>query len=158
MLAGRSPVIYGDGRQTRDFTYVEDIVQAALLAAHAPRVAGKVFNIACGRRTTLLELVAHLNEALGTDIQPILHAARPGDVGHSHGDISQAQADLGFCPCTELKAGLKLCLEHYGEQGKQTAVQGLKSQSAHVLQGNHLPALRWSQGFPPASAADPLSA
>jgi UDP-glucose 4-epimerase len=150
-------VIYGDGQQTRDFTYVEDIVQAALLAANAPRVAGKVFNIACGRRTTLLELVAHLNEVLGTDIQPIHRTARPGDVRHSHGDISQAQADLGFCPCTELKAGLKLCLEHYAGQEKQTTVQGLKSQSGHAFQGSHPRALRRSDGIPPASAPDRLS-
>jgi UDP-glucose 4-epimerase len=113
MLHGRSPLIHGDGQQSRDFTYVADVVQANLLASEAPRAAGKVYNIACGRRTSLLELVEHLNELLGTDIKPVHDERRPGDVRHSQADISNAQADLGFCPCINLKEGLRACLKYY---------------------------------------------
>jgi UDP-glucose 4-epimerase len=113
MLAGRRPKIHGDGLQSRDFTYVGDVVQANLLAAAATRVAGKVYNIACGRRTTLLELVRQLNELLGTSIEPLHGEPRPGDVRHSQASISRAQADLGFCPCTDLEQGLRSCIDYF---------------------------------------------
>jgi UDP-glucose 4-epimerase len=113
MLAGRSPMIYGDGHQSRDFTFVDDVVQANLLAANASRVSGKVYNVACGRRTSLLDLVARINELLGTRIRPMHDAPRPGDVQHSQADISQAQVDLGYCPCTDMKRGLRRCLDYY---------------------------------------------
>jgi UDP-glucose 4-epimerase len=113
MLAGRPPLIHGDGLQSRDFTHVSDVVQANLLAAQAPRAAGKVYNIACGRRTTLLRLVELINELLGTHIAPAHGERRPGDVRHSQADIAQAQADLGFCPCTDLRHGLENCVEYY---------------------------------------------
>jgi UDP-glucose 4-epimerase len=118
MLAGRSPQIHGDGQQSRDFTFVADVVQANLLAAQAPRAAGKVYNIACGRRTSLLELVDCLNELLGTHIRPVHGERRPGDVRHSQADIAQAQADLGFCPCTDLRAGLEACVGYYRVQAR----------------------------------------
>lgn len=114
MLAGRSPTINGDGSNSRDFTYVADVVQANLLAAQAPRASGKVYNIACGRRTTLLDLVNIINDYLGTRIKPVHVEPRPGDVQHSQADIAQAQADLGFCPCVDLRQGLRNCLEYYG--------------------------------------------
>src|SRR5205823_6867763 len=82
MLAGRSPLIHGDGQQSRDFTFVDDVVQANLLAAKASRVTGKVYNVACGRRTTLLTLIDRINECLGTSIKPIHGTPRPGDVRH----------------------------------------------------------------------------
>jgi UDP-glucose 4-epimerase len=113
MLAGRSPMIHGDGHQSRDFTFIDDVIQANILAANASRVAGKVYNVACGRRTSLLDLVARINELLGTRIKPMHDAPRPGDVQHSQADISQAQADLGYCPCTDMKKGLSRCLEYY---------------------------------------------
>ncbi|HEV3261325.1 MAG TPA: SDR family oxidoreductase [Gemmataceae bacterium] len=113
MLAGRSPTIYGDGLQSRDFTYVRDVVQANLLAAEAPRVAGKVFNIACGRRTTLLDLIGRINDVLGTRIRPVHADPRPGDVQHSQADISRAQVELGFCPCTDIKQDLRHCIDYY---------------------------------------------
>lgn len=111
MAAGRSPVIHGDGLQTRDFTYVDDVVQANLLAADAPRVAGMVYNIASGRRTSLLELVTIINTILGARIKPIHTPPRAGDVRHSQADISRAQADLGFCPCTDLEQNLRTYVE-----------------------------------------------
>jgi UDP-glucose 4-epimerase len=113
MLAGRRPVIFGDGLQSRNFTYVSDVVQANLLAATATRVAGKVYNIASDRRTSLLELVDRINELLDTRIQPLHRARRPGDVRYRQASISRAQAELGFCPCTDLEQGLQTCIDYY---------------------------------------------
>lgn len=113
MLAGRRPVIHGDGTQSRDFTCVEDVVQANLLAAEAPRASGKVYNVASGRRTTLLELVERINAILGTEIKPIHTTARVGDIRHSFADITRAQADLGYCPCTDLGQCLRTCIDYY---------------------------------------------
>jgi UDP-glucose 4-epimerase len=111
MTGGRSPVIHGDGTQSRDFTFVADVVQANLLAASAPGVAGRVYNVACGRRTTLLELVEHLNQMLGTSIAPTHTPSRPGDVRHSQADIERARTDLGYNPTTDVAVGLRRCLE-----------------------------------------------
>jgi UDP-glucose 4-epimerase len=111
MLAGRSPVIHGDGGQSRDFTFVADVVQANLLAAAAPGASGKVYNVACGRRTSLLELVSHINALLGTTIPPSHTAGRAGDVRHSQADIRRACDELGYRPTTDVPAGLKACLE-----------------------------------------------
>jgi UDP-glucose 4-epimerase len=111
MRAGRSPVIYGDGQQSRDFTFVQDVVQANLLAAEAPGVSGKVYNIACGRRTSLLNLVAKINALLGAHIKPIHDNARPGDVRHSQANIERAQTELGFVPAHDVDGGLRCCLE-----------------------------------------------
>jgi UDP-glucose 4-epimerase len=119
MTAAKSPLIYGTGEQSRDFTYVADVVEANRLAAAAPGVSGKVYNIACGRRTSLLQLVAHLNMLLGTNIQPTHAAERVGDVRHSQADIERAKTDLGFRPTTDIVQGLTRCLEWWEErQGK----------------------------------------
>jgi UDP-glucose 4-epimerase len=120
LTAGRSPVLHGDGQQSRDFTFVADVVQANLLAAEAPGVSGRVYNVACGRRSTLLELVAHLNELLGTRIAPTHADPRPGDVRHSQADISRAVADLGYRPTTDMRQGLARCLEWWRQrEGKR---------------------------------------
>jgi UDP-glucose 4-epimerase len=113
MAAGRNPVIHGDGLQSRDFTHVDDIIQANLLAAEVPRVAGKVYNIASGRRTSLLDLVAKINDILGTQVKPLHDKPRPGDIRHSQADISLAQAELGYCPCTDMKNDLARCLDFF---------------------------------------------
>ncbi|HLJ92695.1 MAG TPA: SDR family oxidoreductase [Gemmataceae bacterium] len=118
MIAGRRPVIHGDGAQSRDFAYVDDAVQANLLAAEAPRASGKVYNVASGRRTTLLELVDRINAILGTDIKPIHTAPRVGDIRHSFADISRAQAELGYCPCTDLGQCLRTCIEYFAAKRK----------------------------------------
>jgi UDP-glucose 4-epimerase len=112
MLARRSPFVNGDGQQSRDFTFVEDAVQANLLAAETPGISGRVYNIACGRRTSLLELVEKINGLLGTSILPSYRDPRPGDVRHSQADISRAQTDLGFQPRTDIDRGLRRCLEY----------------------------------------------
>jgi UDP-glucose 4-epimerase len=111
LATGRRPLLHGDGRQSRDFTYVADAVQANLRAAEAPGVSGRVYNVACGRRTTLLELVYGLNELLGTSIEPLHGPERPGDVRHSQADIGRAVAELGYRPTTDVPAGLCRCVE-----------------------------------------------
>ena len=120
MVSGRSPVVHGDGLQSRDFTFVDDVVQANLLAAQAPRVTGKVFNIASGRRTNVLELVQIMNEHLGTNLRPVHDKTRPGDVRHSQADIASAQAELGYCPCTDMKRDLQRCLDYAVESQKES--------------------------------------
>lgn len=123
LTSGRSPRIHGDGEQSRDFTYVADAVQANLKAAVAPGVAGKVFNVACGRRTTLNELVTHLNALLGTDIAAIHGQPRPGDVRHSQADIGRARAELGYQPTTDMLTGLRNCLEWWEDRPARRAVR-----------------------------------
>jgi UDP-glucose 4-epimerase len=113
MLAGQSPIIYGDGEQSRDFTYVADVVRANLLAAQAANVSGKVYNLACGRRTSLLELVERLNALLGTRIKPVHEPARPGDVKHSQADIAPAQKELGYASKVGIEEGLRQCLDYF---------------------------------------------
>jgi UDP-glucose 4-epimerase len=121
MLAGRSPLIFGDGLQSRDFTYIDNVVRANLLAAVAPRASGKVYNIACGRRTTLLDVVEQLNAILGTSIAPVHAPARAGDVRHSQADITAAETELGFCPSHDLRAGLRACAEPYRARCRERA-------------------------------------
>ncbi len=116
MTSGRRPLIHGDGEQSRDFTFVADVVRANLLAAEASGVSGKVYNIACGRRTSLREVVRHLNELLGTAIEPIFTDARPGDVRHSLASIAEAREDLGYEPTTDIVTGLRHCLEWWHQR------------------------------------------
>jgi UDP-glucose 4-epimerase len=119
MTAGKSPTIHGDGEQSRDFTYVADVVQANRLAAVAPGASGKVYNIACGQRTSLVQLVAHLNVLLGSHLQPTHGPERVGDVRHSQADIERAKRDLGYQPTTVMEQGLTRCLEWWAQrQGK----------------------------------------
>src|SRR5205807_429586 len=84
----------------------------------APRVAGQVYNIACGRRTTLIQLIEALNEVLGTRAKPRYQESRVGDVRHSEADIARAQAALGYCPRWGLKEGLARCVEYYAAFAK----------------------------------------
>lgn len=113
LMRGEAPVIYGDGEQSRDFTYVANVVAANLLACTAPNAAGKVFNIACGARTTLNELVNLLNALLGTSILPVHSKPRSGDVKHSLADISAAKEILGYMPQIDIREGLKRTVEWY---------------------------------------------
>ena len=116
MLAGRQPTVYGDGLQSRDFTYVDNNVQANLLAATAPGVAGQVFNIACGERYSLLDLIAALNRILGTDIEPVFGPLRPGDVKHSLADITLAQEKLDYAVRVGFEEGLERTVAWYRER------------------------------------------
>jgi len=113
MLAGKSPTVHGDGNQSRDFTYVENVVHANLLAADSKAAAGKLYNVATQGRASLLDLIAMMNRILGTNIVPRHDAPRPGDVRHSQADISRARADLGYAPQVDLEEGLRRAVEHY---------------------------------------------
>ena len=113
MLNDERPVIYGDGEQSRDFTYIENAVEANLLAAESD-AAGEVFNVACGDRTTVNELVEMLNEVLDKDLNPIYDDPRPGDVKHSYADVSKASEILGYEPVVEVEEGLRTTAEHLG--------------------------------------------
>jgi len=117
MLRDEAPTIHGDGKQSRDFTYVANVIQANLLAATAPDDAiGRVFNVACGERYTLLDLVDNFNEILGTDIGPIYTDPRPGDVCHSLADISAAQGILHYKPEVDFREGLRRTVEWFSTQ------------------------------------------
>jgi UDP-glucose 4-epimerase len=113
VLAGQQPTIYGDGLQTRDFTYVENVVRANLLAADAPDAAGRVFNVGNGQSISLLDLLTALNGILGTKIEPLFQPARAGDVRDSLADITLARQVLGYEPAVDLTEGLRRTVEFY---------------------------------------------
>jgi nucleoside-diphosphate-sugar epimerase len=117
MLVGKSPRIHGDGEQTRDFTYVDDVVQGVLLAAERPGVSGRVLNVAAGGRVSLLDLVHTLQTILGTTVDPIMGPPRAGDVRDSEADISQARRLLGFAPQTTFADGLRHTVAWFRAQG-----------------------------------------
>ena len=106
LLSGRRPVIYGDGEQTRDFTYIANVVHGVLLACEAPDVAGEMFNLAAGGRISLNQLLASLNGIIGTDIKAIYRPSRAGDVKDSQADISRATIKLGYRPIAPFEHGL----------------------------------------------------
>jgi UDP-glucose 4-epimerase len=110
LSAGRVPVVHGDGLQSRDFVFVTDVVKALTQAAETPGVAGRVYNVGTGRRTTVLDLIAELNRLLGKSVVPGHGPARPGDVRHSCADISRARRELGFEPSVSFRDGLGLTL------------------------------------------------
>jgi len=115
MLAGERPVIFGDGEQSRDFTAVENVVAANLLAAETTRGIGEFFNVACGQTSTLNQLVAWLNQLLGTDLPPIYEPPRPADIRHSYASIRKAEALLGYRPTLEVQEGLRRTVEWFKE-------------------------------------------
>ena len=110
MLAGAAPTVFGDGGQSRDFVYVDNVVEANMQACTTPGIAGRVYNIGCGRSASLLELVAALNRVLGTAIEPEFAPARPGDVRISLADITRAQRELGYEPVVHFEQGLEQTL------------------------------------------------
>jgi len=113
MLAGERPVIYGDGEQSRDFTFIEDCVAANLLAATAPKAVGQTVNIACGKRYSLNDLAALLNKILGTAIEAVHEPARKGDVKHSQASIAAARRLLGFRPRFAFEQGLRKTVDWF---------------------------------------------
>jgi UDP-glucose 4-epimerase len=115
LMAGRTPTVFGDGLQSRDFTYVTDAVQALGKAADAPGVSGRVYNIGTGRSVTLLELIATLNRLLGTSVVPQHGPNRSGDVRHSRADIGRARRELNYEPAVSLEEGLRHTLLWYQE-------------------------------------------
>jgi nucleoside-diphosphate-sugar epimerase len=111
LLERRRPTIYGDGGQTRDFTYVANVVDAVLRACSAPAAAGEVINVATGSRITLNQLLATMNQIVGTSIEPIYAEPRAGDVRDSQADIGKAQRLLGYAPTVGLEEGLRRTLD-----------------------------------------------
>lgn len=114
LLRGERPVIYGDGRQSRDFTYIDNVIQANLAACAAPRDAcGGVYNIAFGGRVYLIDLYNKLCALLGKSIEPAYEAERPGDVKHSLADISEARRALAYDPKVSFEEGIEMTIEWY---------------------------------------------
>jgi nucleoside-diphosphate-sugar epimerase len=112
---GRPPVIYGDGEQTRDFTFVENVVQANLACRTAPEsAAGGVYNVACGDRTSVNRLARMIAEKLGSDIQPKYQAPRPGDVRDSQAANALAREHLGWAPTVDFETGIARTIQWFG--------------------------------------------
>ncbi len=111
VLEGRQPTIYGDGGQTRDFTYIANVVDGVLRACDAPAVAGEVINVATGGRISLNELLQVMNGLVGTALSPLYAEARQGDVRDSQADITKARTRLGYTPLVSLEEGLRRTLE-----------------------------------------------
>ena len=123
LLAGRQPVIYGDGEQTRDFTYVSNVVEGVLRACDAPTASGEVINVASGVRTSLNQLLRVMNRAMGTDIAAIHEGARSGDVRDSQADIAKAKALLGYTPTAGLEEGLAKTIAWYRSEHSRSSVR-----------------------------------
>lgn len=116
LLNGEIPTINGDGKQSRDFTYIENVIEANLKACQAPSsIAGEAFNIAYGGREYLIDIYYGLAEALGVNKDPIFGPSRPGDIRHSHADISKAREMLGYDPEWSFERGIKEAIEWYRE-------------------------------------------
>jgi UDP-glucose 4-epimerase len=113
VVKGISPTIYGDGEQTRDFCYIDNVVEANLLAAQTPGVKGQVINIACGQRTSVNDIVRLANRFVGSDVKPTYAPPRPGDVRDSYADISLARELIGYAPKVFFEEGLKRWIEWY---------------------------------------------
>jgi nucleoside-diphosphate-sugar epimerase len=118
LLNGECPLIFGDGLQSRDFTYVENVVEANLLASQAEGIAGRAFNVACGGRYTLLELLGKMKEFLGSDIEPIHESPRAGDVRDSQASIEAAQQGFGYRVSVDFEEGLRRTVDWYRNAAK----------------------------------------
>ena len=116
LAAGRSPVVFGDGETSRDFTYIENVVEANLLAAERPEAVGETINVACGDRFTLNQLVDNLRDILGTDVRAEHAPERQGDVKHSHADITRARELLGYEPKVGFREGLERTVAFFERQ------------------------------------------
>lgn len=117
-LDKKPPVIFGDGEQTRDFTFVTNVVEANLLACHAPaeRAAGEVFNVGYGAATSIQELWRRVAELVGVDVDPVYDAPRAGDVRHSVASIARARDRLGYAPTVNLEEGLRHTVAYFRDR------------------------------------------
>lgn len=113
LLGGRRPIVYGDGGQSRDFTFVSDVVNANLLAARVPGIGGEVLNVACSSRYSLLDLLGELRAITGSMIEPLFEEARQGDIRHSMADIGRARQRMGFEPAWSFRQGLEITVDWY---------------------------------------------
>jgi len=115
ILKDEPPTIYGDGEQSRDFTYIDNVVEANLLAARAKQTKGEVINVACGEAVTVNAIIDIINELLSKNINPTYTDPRPGDVKHSLADITLAQKLIGYKTKVSFKKGLQLAIDWYRE-------------------------------------------
>ncbi len=113
ILKDNPPTVFGDGLQSRDFTYIDNVVEANLLAARTEHTAGDVINIACAEAVTVNETIEIINDTVGKNIEPVYSDPRPGDVKHSLADISAAERLIGFRPKVPFKQGLQLAIDWY---------------------------------------------
>lgn len=113
MLRGEPPTIYGDGEQTRDFTYIDNVVEGNMLAMQAARTHGEAINVACGGAISVNHVIAEINRLLGTKVKPTYVPARTGDVMHSCADIRRARELLGFKPIVSFEEGLTRAIDYY---------------------------------------------
>ncbi len=118
VLKNQPPPVYGDGKQSRDFTFVENVVQANILAAKKEVASGKVFNIACGCDHTVIGLAKTINSILGKNIKPVFLPLRPGDVRKTLADIRSAKKYLGFKPKVDFETGIKRTVEWFKDRYK----------------------------------------
>ncbi len=118
MLKGETPTIFGDGQQSRDFVFIDNVAQANLLAAEAPaeNVGGRVFNVGTGSSISLLQLVADINKLTGQAIQPHFEPGRAGDIRHSQADVSALRSATGYQPAVSWEEGLRQTLDFYRQQ------------------------------------------
>lgn len=121
---GEPPMIFGDGQQSRDFTYIENVVEANVSALPAPHVGGQVYNIACGVRVTLNRLARVLRRQTGAEVMPVYGPTRPGEVRHSVAAIELARKDLGYEPAVSLKEGLRRTVEYTLEESRDGSRRG----------------------------------
>jgi nucleoside-diphosphate-sugar epimerase len=135
---GTPPVIFGDGEQSRDFTYVDDVAEANLAALGTAGVGGRVYNVACGTRVTLNELAVSIRRETGATVAPVHSHPRPGEVRHSVADVSRARQELGYEPVVTLDEGLRRTVEH--------------SANGHAA-ASDVPAVRLNGGVRRSSAA-----
>jgi len=112
-LRGEPLEVHSDGTQSRDFTYIDNVVEANLLAANAPGVAGEMFNVGCGSRVSLLEIIRLLERIVGGPLERRYTARRPGDVPHTQADIGKAKRFLGYVPVVEFGEGLRRTVEFF---------------------------------------------
>ncbi|HPF40653.1 MAG TPA: SDR family oxidoreductase [Phycisphaerae bacterium] len=113
ILRDEAPTVYGDGEQTRDFTHIDNVVDANMLAMDADVTTGEIVNIACGRRISVNEVIREINKLAGKSIRPDYVTERPGDIRHSWADVSRAEAVLGFRPAVDLAEGLARAIDWY---------------------------------------------
>lgn len=122
IIDGQQPTIYGDGEQSRDFTYVKNNVQANILAMQTNRGLGEIINIACGESYTINQTINFINQALNTRIEPIYQTNRVGEIKHSKADITKAQEILGYQPVVKFPDGIKETVQWYQTKAKQILV------------------------------------
>lgn len=113
IMQDQPPTIFGDGEQSRDFTFVENVVEANLLAAAAPETHGEVINVACGQAVTVNAIISRINELLGKSVKPVYTEPRPGDVRHSLADVSLAAELIGYKPIVQFDEGLRRAIQWY---------------------------------------------